>query len=114
MPLLLGKSPTKQPVRLLSAAKLEILRKYLKDNLRKGFIRESQSPAGYPILFVLKGEDDWRLCVDYRGLNDITIKNSYPLPLLSELQDRLQGAVWFSKFDILGAYNRIRIKAGEE
>jgi hypothetical protein len=114
MPLLPGKQPVKQPVRPLSAEKLEILRKYLDDNLRKGFIRESQSPAGYPILFVPKGENDWRLCVDYRGLNEITVKNSYPLPLLSELQDRLQGAVWFTKFDIPGAYNRIRIKEGEE
>jgi len=114
MPLLPGKQPAKQPVRPLSAEKLEVLRKYLDDNLRKGLIRESQSPAGYPILFVRKGENDWRLCVDYRGLNDITVKNSYPLPLLSELQDRLQGAVWFSKFDIPGAYNRIRIKEGEE
>ena len=58
MPLLLGKSPMKQLVRPLSAAKLEILRKYLEDNLRKGFIRKSQSLAGYPILFVLKREDD--------------------------------------------------------
>lgn len=109
-----GKEPTKQAIYPLSAEKLEALRTYLEENLRKGFIRESQSPAGYPILFVPKPDGSLRLCVDYRGLNNITIKNSYPLPLISELQDRLQGAQWFTKFDIPAAYNRIRMKHGEE
>ena len=55
-----------------------------------------------------------RLCVDYRELNDITVKNSYPLPLISEIQDRFQKAKYFTKFDIPAAYNRIRIKEGDE
>ena len=55
-----------------------------------------------------------RLCVDYRQLNEITIKNRYPLPLISELRDRLQGAQWFTALDLKGAYNLIRIKHGEE
>ena len=109
-----GKSPSKQPIYPLSPQKLDALREYLEENLRKGFIRESQSPAGYPILFVPKSDGSLRLCVDYRALNNITIKNSYPLPLISELQDRFQGAQWFTKFDIPGAFNQIRIKKGDE
>ena len=69
---------------------------------------------GYPILFVPKPDSSKRLCVDYQKLNAITIKNSYALPLILELQDRLQGAKWFTKFDIPVAYHQIRIKAGEE
>jgi len=64
------------------------------------------------VVFAKKG-DGWRVCIDCRGLNNITVKNSYPLPLISELQDRLQGAQRFTKFDISGAYNRIRMKEGE-
>jgi len=112
--LLPGTKPTKQPVRPLSAQKLEILRKYVDGLMKKGLIRQSESPAGYPVVFAPKGKDDWRVCIDYRGLNNITVKNSYPLPLISEMQDRLQGAKWFTKFDIPGAYNRIRMKEGEE
>ena len=108
-----GKEPRKEAVRPMSAVKAEYLRKYIDDGLRKGHLRESESPAGYPVLFVPKG-DEFRVCVDYRGLNEITVKNSYPLPLIHELQDRLQGAQWFTAFDIPGAYNRIRMKEGEE
>jgi hypothetical protein len=68
----------------MSAKKAEILRKYIDDNLRKGLIRQSKSPIGYPVLFVPKG-DQYRLCVDYRGLNEIIVKNSYPLPLIYKL-----------------------------
>ncbi|KAI7411517.1 hypothetical protein KC336_g12012 [Hortaea werneckii] len=110
-----GKEPRKEGVRPMSAEKAEVLRKYIDDNLRKGLIRQSESPAGYPILFVPKANGkEYRLCVDYRGLNEITVKNSYPLPLIHELQDRLQGAQWFTAFDIPGAYNRSRMKEGEE
>ena len=98
----------------MSAEKLEALRQYLDENTKKGFIRESQSEAGYPILFVPKKDGSLRLCVNYRELNNITFKNNYPLPLIGELQDRFQGAKWFTQFDIPGAYNRIRIKHGDE
>ncbi|TLD05659.1 reverse transcriptase domain protein [Venturia nashicola] len=108
-----GKEPKKEPLRPMSAEKAEYVRKYVDEGLRKGHIRESESPAGYPLHIVPKG-DEYRVCVDYRGLNAITVKNSYPLPLIHELQDRLQGAQWFTAFDIPGAYNRIRIKAGHE
>ena len=66
---------------------LGVLREYLDKNLKKGFIRQSESPAGFPILFVPKKDSKLRLCIDYRKLNDITIKNRYPLPNILELQD---------------------------
>ncbi|CAD0040808.1 unnamed protein product [Aureobasidium pullulans] len=93
---------------------LKTLREYLDENLARGFIRKSESPAGYPILFAPKKDGSLRLCVDYRKINDITIKNRYPLPNIEELQDRLSKAKWFSKIDLKGAYNLIRMKEGEE
>jgi hypothetical protein len=68
----------------MSAKKAKILRKYIDDNLRRGLIRQSELPAGYPILIVYQNEK-YRVYVDYRGLNEITIKNSYPLPLIHKL-----------------------------
>jgi hypothetical protein len=109
-----GKEPTFGPIYALSEKELKVLRKYLDDNMAKGFIRKSESRAAYPILFVPKKDGELRLCVDYRKLNDITVKNRYPLPNIEELQQRLQGAKWFTSIDLRGAYNLIRMKAGEE
>jgi len=82
----------KQFIYSLSAEKLNALQQYLKENMQKEFIRELQSSAEYSILFVLKLNESLRLCVDYRALNNIMIKNSYSLSLIFELQDRLQRA----------------------
>ena len=98
----------------ISPAELKALDAYINEALEKGWIRESQSPAGAPILFVPKKSGDLRLCVDYRGLNAITIKNRYPIPLVNELLDRLNGSVVFSKIDLINAYHRIRIREGDE
>jgi len=114
IPLETGKKPTYGPIYSLSEKELAVLRDYLKDNLEKGFIRPSTSPAGYPILFVPKKDGSLRLCVDYRQLNGITIKNRYALPLISELHDRIRGAKWFTSLDLRGAYNLVRMKEGEE
>ena len=76
---LTGKAPPMGPIYNLSVAELEVLRKYIDENWSKGFIEPSKSPAGSPILFVKKTDGGLRLCVDYRGLNAITIKNRYPL-----------------------------------
>jgi hypothetical protein len=74
--------------------------------------------AGYPVLFILKKHPDpekrWKVYIDYRQLNDITVKNRYPLPLIKELRDQLQGAHWFTAFDLPGAYSLIRIADGHE
>ena len=109
-----GREPTSGPIYSLSEKELRVLREYIDENLKKGFIRESKSPAGYPILFAPKKDGSLRLCVDYRKLNDITIKNRYPLPNIGELQDRLGKARIFTKLDLRGAYNLIRMKEGEE
>jgi hypothetical protein len=77
-----GKSPPFGPLYNLSAAELVLLREYLDKFLRRGWIRKSKSLAGAPILFAKKKDGILRLCVDYRGLNAVTIKNRYPLPLI--------------------------------
>jgi len=112
--LLPGTQPPFGTIYPLSPRELEVLREYLKSALEKGWIRESKSPAGAPILFVPKSDGSLRLCVDYRGLNRISIKNRYPLPLIGEIMDRVQGARYFTKIDIKEAYHRLRIKAGDE
>ncbi|TPX16414.1 uncharacterized protein E0L32_012424 [Thyridium curvatum] len=114
IPLKPGTQPKFQKIYGLNELQLSELKKYLEENLRKGYIRPSQSPAGYPILWVPKKNGEWRMCVDYRQLNDITVKNRYPLPLITELRDRLHGANWFTALDLPGAYNLIRIKEGDE
>lgn len=101
------------PIYILSATELAELRRYLSEALAKGWIQESTSPAGSPILFVPKKDGALRLCVDYRGLNKVTIKNRYPLPLISEILDRVAGAKYFSKIDLKDAYHRIRIKPSD-
>ena len=98
----------------MSPEHLKALREYLETNLEKGYIRPSESEFASPVLFVPKKNGKLRLCVDYRHLNSATIRNQYPLPLISDLQDQLQGAKWFTKFDIREGYYRIRIAAGEE
>jgi len=108
------KKLTKQFIYSLSTEKLNALWQYLKENMQKKFIKELQSSAEYSILFVLKLNKSLKLCVDYRALNNIMIKNSYSLSLISELQNRLQRAQWFMKFNILEAFNQIRIKEEDE
>jgi hypothetical protein len=71
----------------MSEKELALIREYININIKKKFIRPSESPAGYPIIFVPKKNRKLRLCVDYRKLNDITIKNRYPLPNITELRD---------------------------
>ncbi|MBE6133033.1 MAG: hypothetical protein E7180_06615 [Erysipelotrichaceae bacterium] len=102
------------PIYPLTEAERDELKKYIKENLDKGFIRKSKSPAGAPVLFVKKKDGSLRLVVDYRKLNEITIRNSYPLPLISELIDRVKGAKYFTKLDLKSAYNLVRIKEGDE
>ena len=109
-----GKQPPWSPIYNLSEPELQELRSYLDTFTRTGRIRRSISPAGAPILFVPKKDGTLRLCVDYRDLNEVTIKNRTPLPLISETLDRLGRAKIFTKLDLKEAYHRIRIKAGDE
>ena len=90
------------------------LDKFLKENLEKGYIRPSQSPMASPFFFVDKKDGKLRPCQDYRYLNDHTIKNAYPLPLITELLDKLKGARRFTKLDVRWGYNNVRIRDGDQ
>jgi len=114
IPLKEGFVPPFGPLYSLSRPELVALKEWLDENLQKGFIRASSSPAGSPILFVKKSDGSLRLCVDYRGLNEGTIKNRYPLPLIQETLMRLSKAKYFTTLDVRGAYNLIRMAEGEE
>ena len=82
-----GTQPPHRPIYNLSEKELEVLQEYLESAMNKGWIRPSTSPAGAPILFVPKKDGGLRLCVDYRGLNAITQRNRYPIPLVTEIMD---------------------------
>ncbi|GKA32289.1 putative reverse transcriptase domain-containing protein [Tanacetum coccineum] len=82
----------------------------LQELLEKGFIRPSSSPWGAPILFVKKKDGSFRMCVDYRELNKLTVKNLYPLPRSDDLFDQLQGSSVYSKIDLRSGYHQLRIK----
>ena len=109
-----GTSPPHSPMYNLSVVELEVLRKYIEDYLRRGWIRRSKSSAGAPILFAKKKDGTLRLCVDYRGLNRITIKNRGALPLITESLDRLMKARVYTKLDLREAYHRVRITKGDK
>ena len=104
-----GATPPSRPTFRLSANELSELKKQLEELTKQGFIQPSKSPFGAPILFVKKKDGTMRMCVDYRALNNVTIKNSYPLPRIDELFDRLQGARFFTKLDLRSGYHQIRI-----
>ena len=76
----------------------------------KGFIRPSVSPWGTPVLFVKKRDDTLRMCIDYRQLNKVTVKNKYPLPITEDLFDQLKGASVFSKINLRLIYYQLRVK----
>ena len=109
-----SQQPLYRPIYSLGPVKLEILKAYIETNLANGFIRPSKSPAGAPILFDRKSDGSLRLCVDYRGLNNLTIKNRYPLPLIGESLNRLGRAKQFTQLDLTSAYHRMRIRKGDE
>jgi hypothetical protein len=85
-------------------------RKQLKKLLEQGFVRPSASPWGSPVLFVEKKDGTKRMCIDYRTLNSMTIKNKYPLPRIEDLLDRLKKAKLFSKIDLRSGYHQMKIR----
>ncbi|RFU77263.1 reverse transcriptase domain [Trichoderma arundinaceum] len=109
-----GASPKFHKIYNLNETELKFLREWLDDQLKKGYIRVSTSSAGYPVMFVPKKNGKLRLVIDYRQLNEVTIKDRTPLPLITEIRDRLTKAQWFTALDLKGAYNLIRIKEGHE
>ncbi|GKC60065.1 putative reverse transcriptase domain-containing protein, partial [Tanacetum coccineum] len=98
----------KSPYRL-APSEMEELSGQLKELQDKGFIRPSSSPWGAPVLFVKKKDGSFRMCIDYRELNKLTIKNRYPLPRIDDLFDQLQGSQYFSKIDLRSRYHQLRV-----
>jgi hypothetical protein len=85
------------------------LKEHIKELLEKGFIRPSSSPWGAPVIFVPKKDGTQRLCVDYRALNEVIVKNKYSLPRIDDLFDQLHGACVFSKIDLRSGYHQLKI-----
>ncbi|KAL0536641.1 hypothetical protein IC582_025599 [Cucumis melo] len=106
----LGTVPISRAPYRMAPAELKELKVQLQELLDKGFIRPSVSPWGAPVLFVKKKDGSMRLCIDYRELNKVTVKNRYPLPRIDDLFDQLQGATVFSKIDLRSGYHQLRIK----
>ena len=92
-----GTQPISKAPYRMAPTELQELKEQLQDLLSKGFIRPSVSPWGAPVLFVKKKDGSLRLCIDYRELNKVTIRNQYPLPRIDDLFDQLAGAKWFFK-----------------
>ncbi|KAL4025986.1 hypothetical protein IC575_014392 [Cucumis melo] len=105
-----GTVPISRALYRMALAELKELKVQLQELLDKGFIRPSVSPWGAPVLFVKKKDGSMRLCIDYRELNKVTVKNKYPLPMIDDLFDQLQGATVFSKIDLRSEYHQLRIK----
>ncbi|GJU59348.1 putative nucleotidyltransferase, ribonuclease H [Tanacetum coccineum] len=108
-------NPRAEPISIISLTatapiELKELKDQLQELLERGFIRPSVSPWGAPVLFVKKKDGSMRLCIDYRELNKITIRNRYPLPRIDDLFDQLQGAKHFSKIDLRSGYHQLRVK----
>lgn len=108
-----AKPPAKAPYRM-APPELEELKKQLKELLDAGYIQPSKAPYGASVLFQNKHDGSLCLCIDYRALNKVTIKNEYPIPLIADLFDQLSGAKFFSKLDLRSGYYQVRIAEGDE
>ena len=102
------------PIYSLVPVELEMLKIYIEANLASGFIKPSKFPTGAPILFIWKKDGSLRICIDYQGLNNLTIKNCYPLPLISESLDHLGRDKHFTQLNLMNAYYQMRIWEGDE
>ncbi|GJW43503.1 putative reverse transcriptase domain-containing protein [Tanacetum coccineum] len=105
-----GAAPVARAPYHLAPSELKELSDQLKELLEKGFIRPSSSPWGAPVLFVKKKDGSFRMCIDYRELNKLTVKNRYPLPRIDDLFDQLQGSSVYSKIDLRSGYHQLRIR----
>ncbi|GLB45807.1 putative retrotransposable element tf2 155 kda protein type 1-like [Lyophyllum shimeji] len=109
-----GSTPSSCKVYPLALNEQAELDAFLEENLKSGRIRPSKSPMASPVFFIKKKDGSLRLVQDYRALNAVTVKNRYPLPLISELVNNLRGARYFTKLEVRWGYNNVRIKEGDE
>lgn len=105
-----GAAPIAKAPYRLAPTEMQELSTQMQELLDKGFIRPSSSPWGAPILFVKKNDGSYRMCIDYRELNKVTVKNRYPLLRIDDLFDQLQGASWFSNIDMRSGYHQMRVR----
>jgi len=112
--LLPGKDLPFEPLYSMSREELETLREWIMENLKKGFIRPSSSQVASPVLFVKKPGGGLRLCIDFRAVNNVSVKDRYPLPLIKETLHNLKGMKCFSKIDIISTFNNVQMKEGQE
>ena len=112
--LMLGAKSLYESLYILSETELDVLKNYLLKNLTLNRIRESTNRASASMLFVFKKNDSFRLCVDYKELNALIIKNRCSLSLIDEMLDRFMSAAYFIKLDLKNAYHRIKIRKNDE
>ncbi|GJU25508.1 putative reverse transcriptase domain-containing protein [Tanacetum coccineum] len=105
-----GAAPVARTPYRLAPAEMQELSTQLQELFDKGFIRPSSSPWGAPVLFVKKKDGSFRMCIDYRELNKLTVKNRYPLPRIDDLFDQLQGSRVYSKIDLRSGYHQLRVR----
>ena len=105
-----GTTPISRAPYRMAPTELKELKTQLQELLDKGFIRPSVSPWGAPVLFVKKKDGTLRMCIDYRQINKVTVKNKYPFPRIEDLFDQLRGASVFSKIDLRSGYYQLRVK----
>ncbi|KAJ0771840.1 putative nucleotidyltransferase, Ribonuclease H [Helianthus annuus] len=105
-----GAAPIARAPYRLAPSELEELSTQLQELLDKGFIRPSSSPWGAPVLFVKEKDGTFRMCIDYRELNKVTVKNRYPFPRIDDLFDQLQGSSYYSKIDLRSGYHQLRVR----
>ena len=98
----------------MAPPELAELRKQLDELLTAGFIRPAKAPYGAPLLFQKKKDGTLHLCIDYRALNKVTVRNKYPLLIISDLFDQLHGAKYFTKLDLRSGYYQVCITEGDE
>jgi hypothetical protein len=111
--LLPGTAPVSKRPYKMSVEELKELKKQLTELQEAGYIRSDSSPCGAPVLLVQKKDGSQRMCVDYRSLNDVTVKNKYPLPRIEDLFDQMRGARVFSKIDLRSGYHQMRIRPSD-
>ncbi|TYK29668.1 DNA/RNA polymerases superfamily protein [Cucumis melo var. makuwa] len=111
--LLPGTAPISQALYRMAPSELKELKMQLQELVDKGYIRPSVSPCGAPVIFVKKKDGTFRLCIDYRQLNKVTIRNKYHLPRIDDLFDQLRGAALFSKIDLRSGYHQLKVRESD-
>jgi hypothetical protein len=111
--LLPGTAPIFKRDYRISGPELVELKKQIDELSEKGYIRPSTSPWAAPVLFMEKKDGTKRMCIDYRAMNEVTIKNKYPLPRIEDLFNQLRGASVFSKIDLRSGYHQLRIRPSD-